>query len=447
MKIAVVGTGYVGLVVGTGFAENGHAVVCVDRQDERIDRLSKGELPFYEPGLEELVTRNVEEERLHFTSDLAQAVKDSLIVFICVGTPTGEAGSLDTSAVFAVAEDVAKAMTGYRIVVNKSTCPLGTTEQLRDRIKSLTTHPFDMVTNPEFLKEGAAVDDFMRPDRVVIGCDDVRVEEIMRELYAPFLRTGKPLLVMDFRSAEMSKYAVNAMLAARISLMNELSTICSAYDADIAAVREAVAADSRIGSAYLFPGIGFGGSCLPKDVIGAASLAEKADLPANLLLAIAKVNDRQLDSFIARILAYYGASLAGKRIAIWGAAFKPRTDDLRGAPALQIIDALLNRGAKVSVYDPVAGPNLREYYGTRITVAPKSYAALEDADGLVIATEWNEFRRPDYERIAEALNERVIFDGRNLYTPKVLAEAGFQYFSIGRPSIDPHVTPNSHSGS
>jgi UDPglucose 6-dehydrogenase len=437
MKIAVVGTGYVGLVVGTGFAENGHNVLCVDRQAERIADLAKGQLPIYEPGLEELLARNIEEERLHFTTDLAQAVKDCLIIFICVGTPIGEGGDLDTGEVFSVAEEVAKAMPGYRIVVNKSTCPLGTTEKLREHIKGFTTQPFDVVANPEFLKEGAAVDDFMRPDRVVIGCEDVRVEEIMKELYAPFLRTGKPLLTMDLRSAEMSKYAVNSMLAARISLMNELSTICEAYDADIAAVREAVAADSRIGSAYLFPGIGFGGSCLPKDVVGAARLAENAGLPANLLMAIAKVNDRQLDSFIARMLAHYGASLCGRRIAIWGATFKPRTDDLRGAPALQIIDALLNRGAEVTVYDPIAGPKLRETYGTRIVVAAKSYAALEGADGLVIATEWNEFRRPDYERMAQLMHERIIFDGRNLYTPKVMAEAGFHYYSVGRPTVEP----------
>lgn len=436
MKISVIGTGYVGLVVGTGFAENGHRVTCVDREPERVEKLTAGELPFYEPGLEELVARNIEEERLGFTRDLAAAVADSLLVFICVGTPPLPDGTLDVSEVFTVAEQVADAMTGYRIIVNKSTCPVGTTARLRDHLAARTSHPFDVVVNPEFLKEGAAVDDFMRPDRVVVGCEDVRVEEIMKELYAPFLRTGKPLLTMSLESAEMSKYAVNGMLATRISFMNEMATICESYGADIAAVREVVAADSRIGSAYLFPGLGFGGSCLPKDVDAAARLAEEAGLPADLLRAVAAVNERQLDRFIGRVLGYYGEALPEKRLALWGATFKPRTDDLRGAPALRIVDRLLESGAAVTVYDPVAGPKLRGLYGDRIVVAPKSYAALEGADGLIIATEWNEFRRPEYDRMAELMRERVIFDGRNLYTPRVLAEQGFTYFSVGRP-----VTP------
>jgi UDPglucose 6-dehydrogenase len=382
-----------------------------------------------------LVARNVEEERLRFTNDLGQAVADALLVFICVGTPATEDGDLDVSGVFAVVEEIARAMPGYRIIVNKSTCPIGTTEQIRDRIASLTNHPFDVVANPEFLKEGAAVDDFMRPDRVVVGCEDVRVEEIMKELYAPFLRTGKPLLTMGLRDAEMTKYAVNSMLAARISLMNELAGICEAYGADIAPIREAIAADSRIGSAYLFPGVGFGGSCLPKDVVAAARLAERAGLPCALLKAVSEVNERQLERFLGRILGYYGDKLPEKRLAVWGTTFKPRTDDLRGAPALAIIDALLERGAAVSVYDPVAGRKLRAQYGDRIDVAPKSYAALEGADGLIIVTEWNEFRRPDYERMAELMREKVIFDGRNLYTPKVLERHGFHYFSVGRPGV------------
>lgn len=434
MKLAVVGTGYVGLVVGTGFAENGHIVTCVDRDESRIAVLSKGELPFYEPGLEELVARNVEEERLHFSTDLGEAVANALLIFICVGTPAGERGHLDVSEVFSVADRIAHAMTGYRIIVNKSTCPIGTTEALRDAIGKVTKHPFDVVANPEFLKEGAAVDDFMRPDRVVIGCEDVRVEEIMKELYAPFLRTGKPLLTMDFRSAEMCKYAVNAMLAARISLMNEFSGLCEQYQADIGAVREVVAADSRIGLGYLFPGIGFGGSCLPKDVVAAARLAEDKGVPADLLNAISLVNEHQQERFIARILDYYGAAIGEKRLAVWGATFKPRTDDLRGAPALRVIDRLLEHGTTVVAYDPIAGPKLKDMYGDRITVAPKNYAAIEGADGLVIVTEWNEFRRPDYERMGQLMRERVIFDGRNLYTPKVLAEQGFRYFSIGRPT-------------
>lgn len=432
MKITVVGTGYVGLVVGTCFAETGHRVTCVDLDQARIDRLARGEMPIYEPGLEELIVRNMEEERLAFTTDLAHAVSECLLVFLCVGTPSRDNGELDISGVTAAAEQVARATTGYRILVNKSTCPVGTTEALRERLRELSAHPFDVVVNPEFLKEGAAVDDFLRPDRIVLGCEDVRVEEIMKELYAPFVRTGKPILVMDLRSAEMTKFAVNAMLAARVSLMNEFAEICEAAGANISLVREAVAADERIGSSYLFPGLGYGGSCLPKDVVACAAYARAHGLAPEMLEACNTVNERALTRFIDRILAHYGDSPAGKRLAIWGASFKPRTDDVRGAPALRVIDALLDAGAEVVVYDPVAGPRIQALYGDRVVVAHKGYAAIEGADGLVIATEWNEFRRPDYERMADLMREKVIFDGRNLYTPSVLARNGFQYYSIGR---------------
>ncbi|NUM55115.1 MAG: UDP-glucose/GDP-mannose dehydrogenase family protein [Candidatus Hydrogenedentes bacterium] len=435
MRIAVIGTGHVGLVVGTGLAETGHYVTCVDTNRELIDGLNANKLPFYEPGLEELVARNVEEERLKFTTDAAAAVSDVLLVFICVGTPAGDAGEADTSAVFAAVQSVGKAMTGYRIIVNKSTCPVGTTEAIRFALKSLTEHPYDVVVNPEFLRQGAAVDDFMRPDRIIVGCEDVRVAEIMRELYAPFLRTGKPLLTMSIRSAEMAKYAVNTMLATRISFMNEFARLCEAYGADIAEVREGLAADSRVGPSYLFPGVGFGGSCLPKDVQACAHLAANRGIPSPLLDAVHAVNESQQDAFVKRILDYYGADIAKKHIAIWGASFKPKTDDLRGGPALRVIDALLAAGAKVVVHDPVADQSLRRHYGDRIEIAQKSYAALEGADGLVICTEWNEFRRPDYERMAKLMRERVIFDGRNLYTTKVLAQNGFRYFSIGRAAV------------
>ena len=433
MKIAVAGTGYVGLVVGTGLAENGHTVMCVDRDEKIVAQLSAGRLPIYEPGLEELLARNIEEERLSFTTDLRQAVASALLVFVCVGTPADSSGEMDVSEVFAVADEFADAMDGYRILVIKSTCPVGTAEQIRDRLRERTAHPFDIVVNPEFLKEGAAVDDFMRPDRVVVGCEDVRVEEIMKELYAPFLRTGKPLVTMSIRSAEISKFAVNAMLAARISLMNELACICEAYDADIAQVSQSLAADERIGPAFLFPGVGFGGSCLPKDVLSCAHFARKAGVESDMLDAVTAVNERQQVRFAQRILEYYGDAIAQKRVALWGASFKPRTDDLRGAPSLKIIDALLKAGADVIVYDPVAHERLQMRYGDRITVAPKSYAALEEADGLAIVTEWNEFRRPDYERMARVMRERVIFDGRNVYTPKILQQHGFRYFSVGRP--------------
>jgi UDPglucose 6-dehydrogenase len=434
MRITVIGTGYVGLVVGTGMAENGHFVTCVDKDEEKIRHLNDKKLPFYEPGLEELVVRNLEEERLHFSTDLGQAVENSLLTFICVGTPTLEDGAADVSAVLHCAEQVAKAMKSYQIIVIKSTCRVGTSDEVRARVAELTSHPFDVVVNPEFLKEGAAVDDFMRPDRVIIGCGDVRVLEIMKELYAPFTRTGKPMVAMNPRSAEMTKYAVNAMLASRISLMNELSVVCSAYGADIAEVREGLMSDSRIGSTYLFPGLGFGGSCLPKDVVACAHLARDKGLPADMLEAVTKVNDRQIDGFAKMIFDFYG-DVAGVKIAFWGASFKPRTDDIRHAPGLRIIDALLDAGASVVAYDPVAGQKLREFYGDRITVEAKSYSVLENADGLVIATEWREFHHPDFARMGSMMRQRVIFDGRNLYSPRILAQQGFKYFSVGRPSV------------
>ena len=435
MKIVVIGTGYVGLVVGTGLAENGHFVTCVDRDAEKIDLLSKGKLPIYEPGLEELTTRNLEEERLRFTTDLEGSVANSLLIFICVGTPLLEAGGADVSEVMSCAAQVARAMTGYHIVVIKSTCPVGTADRIREVIAGISSHPFDVVVNPEFLKEGAAVDDFMRPDRILVGCGDVRVQEIMKELYAPFLRTGKPILCMSVRSAEMTKYAVNVMLAARISLVNELGNIAAAHGADIGEVREGLMADSRIGSTYLFPGLGFGGSCLPKDVVACARFAREKNVSCDMLEAITSVNHRQREVFVEGILNYYGPAITEKRIAIWGVSFKPRTDDIRFAPALYVIDALLEAGASVAVYDPVAGPKVREHFGDQVIVGVKNYAVLEGADGLVIATEWREFHNPDFERMAEIMRERTIFDGRNLYSPKQVAAKGFHYFSIGRPAV------------
>jgi UDPglucose 6-dehydrogenase len=389
-------------------------------------------MPVYEPGLEELLTRNIEEERLRFTTNIEEAVADFLLVFLCLGTPPLKDGQHDIAAVMDTVSEVARAMDGYRIIVNKSTVPVGTTARIAERMRELTSHEFDVVANPEFTKEGGAVDDFMRPDRIVVGCEDVRVQEIMRELYAPFLRTGKPILIMDIASAEMSKLALNAMLATRISVMNEFATFCEAAGANVSSVREAVAADERIGPAYLFPGLGFGGSCLPKDVIATAAWAEAQGLTAPLLRAVADVNDRMLIRFIDRILAFYGDAIGQKQLAIWGVTFKPRTDDLRGAPALGVIDALLDAGASIHAYDPVAGKKLSALYGDSLRIARKNYEALENADGLVICTEWNEFRRPDYDRMAELMREKVIFDGRNLYTPAILKRNGFQYFSVGR---------------
>ncbi len=434
MKIAIVGTGYQGLVVGTCFAENGHQIICVDRNQDRIKGLSECRMPIHEPGLEELVTRNLEEERLRFTTDLAEAVSDCLMVFLCVGTPARDDGSIDLSDLLQAVAQIAKGATGYRIIVNKSTCPPGTAEQIERVMRENTGQPFDVVANPDFLKEGSAIDDFMRPDRVVVGCSEVRVREMMKELYSPFLRTGRPFLTMSTRSAEMMKYALNVMLAARISLMNQLADLCGAYDADINEVREALGTDSRIGPTFLFPGLGFGGPGLPRDVATCVRLAQDQGIACDLIEAIYQVNQRRREQFLNMILGYFGPGIAGKRIALWGASFKPRTDDLRGAPALYIIDNLCAAGAQVVVFDPTTAPKLVERYGDAIEIAPKYYAALEGADGLVIATEWNEFRRPDYERMGGLMKDKVIFDGRNLYTRKIMESHGFKYFTIGHPA-------------
>ena len=435
MRITVVGTGYVGLVVGTCFAETGHTVWCVDKNPKIVERLKKGEIPIFEPGLEELVVRNAEEERLSFTTDLAEAVGKSTIVFLCVGTPEDAEGRADLSQVFGAAKEVGEAIQGYCIVVSKSTCPVGTCDKIREILTETTEHEIDVVSNPEFLKEGAAVDDFLRPDRVVIGTDNVRVEQIMKELYEPFVRTGKPILAMDIRSSEFTKYACNTMLACRISMMNEFATLADALGADIASVREGMALDTRIGSAFLFPGIGFGGSCFPKDVRALSHLAQDANQPGYMVDAIRKVNLEQRQRFIGRIRGHYNGDIKGKKIAVWGATFKPKTDDLREAPALDVIRALLDDGAEVCVYDPEGMAGIRDLFGDAVGTAPKNYAAVEGANGLVICTEWNEFRRPDFERMAEIMADKVIFDGRNLYKPESVARAGFTYYSIGRPTV------------
>lgn len=435
MRITVVGTGYQGLVLGTCLAENGHQVTCVDKIVSRIEALSQGTPPIHEPGLEELVSRNLEEERLFFTTDLDAAVSDCLVIFLCVGTPAKDTGDADIGPLLEAVKQIAAGMNGYRIIINKSTCPPGTAEEIDRVVQENTKHPCDVVVNPDFLKEGTAVDDFMRPDRVILGCDEVRVREILKELYGPFLRTGRPCLFMSKRSAEMTKYATNAMLAARISLMNQFADLCEAYDADVAEVREGVATDERIGPTFLFPGLGFGGSGLPRDLATCVKLAKAKNLSGDMLEAIHAVNARRLQQFLDQLLGYYDGGIAGKRIALWGASFKPRTDDLRGAPAVWLIEQLLARSVEVIVYDPVAGTRLRERFGDRITIVPKSYVALEDADGLAILTEWTEFRRPDYARMAGLMRDPVIFDGRNLYTPAVMREQGFKYFSIGRPPV------------
>ena len=433
MKITILGCGYQGLVTGTCFAENGHSVVCLDKNPAVINQLQAGKLPIHEPGLEELIIRNLEEERLSFTTDLSAALDGSLMVFLCVGSPADRLGQVDLSNVLSVTEEIAKKRTGYQIIVNKSTCPPGTAKKIEEIWK--IRQAGDVVVNPDFMKEGSAVEDFLRPDRINVGCRDVRVQEMMRELYSPFLRTGKPFLAMSPESAEMAKYATNAMLASRISLMNQLADLCEAYDCDIADIREAVGMDSRIGPTFLFPGIGFGGSGLPRDVAVCERLAREAGLEHDLLTAISAVNNRRRQQFLAKILDYYGSKISSKRLALWGVSFKARTDDIRDAPSLDIIEGLCAAGAEVVVYDPVAGQKVSARYGNRIQMAPKYYSALENADGLVILTEWNEFRRPDYARMASLLREPVIFDGRNLYTPVVMQEHGFKYFSIGRKSV------------
>jgi len=433
VKIAVVGTGYVGLVVGTVFAEHGHEVTCIDKDPNRIEPLKKGRAPIYEPGLEELVQRNLDEDRLRFTTNLKEGIKDCLVIFLAVGTPDGPDGQADLSAVWAVAEQVGKAMPGYRIIVQKSTCPVGTAARVKELIKKQTKHPFDVVSNPEFLKEGSAVNDMMKPDRVVIGCDDVRVLEIMKELYAPFLRTGKPFLSMSLQSAELSKYAANTMLACRISLINELANLAEAYGADINEVRIAIGSDERIGPHFLFPGLGFGGSCFPKDVLAAAHMAKSKGLESPILEGIWKTNNYQQERFIKRIISGYSGKLKGKKLAVWGLSFKPGTDDLRCAPALRVVDELLAAGASIVAFDPVSGPNAEAKYGKKIEIAKKMYDAVDGADGLVICTEWREFRNPDFKRIASSLKQKKIFDGRNLYNPQTVADAGFKYVSIGRP--------------
>jgi UDPglucose 6-dehydrogenase len=431
MRIAVVGTGYVGLVVGACLAENGNDVVCVDNDGAKIRALRRGRIPIYEPGLEEMVRRNRQEGRLTFTTALARAARASEIIFIAVGTPMGNDGSADLQYVLGVARDLARAMNGYKVIVTKSTVPVGTAPKVRDVIRRETTHPFSVVSNPEFLKQGAAIDDFMRPDRVVIGAEDPRSTELMRELYAPFTRTGAPIMVMDCASAELSKYAANAMLATRISFMNEVANVCELFGADVDKVRQAMASDARIGSSFLFPGVGYGGSCFPKDVKALVRLAGEQKYDFQILRAVEAVNERQKGVLLAKLERHFG-SVKGRTIALWGLSFKPKTDDMREAPAITIVNGLLTRGAKVQAYDPEAMEAARRVFGSRITYASRSYDALNGADALVLVTEWNEFREPDYARMRKLMKTPVVFDGRNIYRPEVIRAQGFTYYAIGR---------------
>jgi UDPglucose 6-dehydrogenase len=431
VKIAVVGTGYVGLVVGACFAENGNDVICVDKDEAKVRALKRGKIPIFEPGLEEIVKRNTAERRLTFTTDLPAAVKASKILFIAVGTPEAEDGSADLKHVLGVARDIGRAMDGYRVIVDKSTVPVGTAEQVRQVIAKETTHPFSVVSNPEFLKQGAAVDDFLKPDRVVIGADDERGGKVMTELYAPFTRTGAPIMVMDCASAELCKYAANAMLATRISFMNEVARVCELYGANVDQVRRAVASDSRIGSSFLFPGVGYGGSCFPKDVKAILKFSKDKGYDFKILDAVEDVNVQQKKKLL-QMMKQRLRSLKGKTIGVWGLAFKPRTDDMREAPAITIIEGLLKAGATVRAYDPEARETARRIFGNRITYCKNAYDALKGADALALVTEWNEFREPDFARMKKHMKAPVIFDGRNIYKPEAIAAQGFSYHSIGR---------------
>ncbi|MGH7790027.1 MAG: UDP-glucose dehydrogenase family protein [Candidatus Binatia bacterium] len=435
MKLCVVGTGYVGLVAGTCFAESGNDVICVDVDTAKIAALMRGDVPIYEPGLEELIKRNVAQRRLTFQTDLGDAVRRSLICFIAVGTPEGANGEADLSAVMTVAGQIGAAMDGYRVVVDKSTVPVGTAARVAEAIRASTQHEFDVVSNPEFLKEGAAIEDFQKPDRVVIGHRGERARAIMEELYKPFVRTGNPILFMTPESAEMTKYAANAMLAARISLINEIANLCEAVGSDVEDVRRGVGLDKRIGPAFLFPGVGYGGSCFPKDVKALITMAEQHDIAPRILRAVDDVNAAQKRLLFRKVVQHFGPALTGRCLALWGLSFKPRTDDMREAPAVTLIDQLLEAGARVQAHDPVAIDVARRIFGDRISYFDVAYDALKDADAALIVTEWPEFKQPDFARMKSLMRAPVIFDGRNLYELPTMRSLGFTYYAVGRPPV------------
>lgn len=437
MKIAVVGTGYVGLVTGTCFAESGNTVTCVDIDATKIEKMNRGHVPIYEPGLEELFHRNVEEDRLRFTTDLASAVADAQIIFLALPTPPNDDGSADLSYILGVGKDLGPLLKDYVVIVNKSTVPVGTAEKVRDAIAPNAKVKFDVISNPEFLREGFAVEDFMKPDRVVIGTKSDRAAKVMEELYRPFVRQGNPMYFMDERSAEMTKYAANAFLAAKISFMNEIANLCELTGADVDSVRLGVGSDDRIGRRFLFPGIGYGGSCFPKDVRALQKTAIDHGYEFQILDSVTKVNERQKHVLFDKIKAHYGKDLKGKKFALWGLAFKPDTDDIREAPALYLIDDLIKAGASITAFDPEAGENVKKKYAdeSKLKVVDHEYETLEDADALLIATEWPAFRSPDFDKVKSLLKSHVVFDGRNLYELSDMRDQGFYYDSIGRETI------------
>ncbi|WP_026769613.1 UDP-glucose/GDP-mannose dehydrogenase family protein [Asinibacterium sp. OR53] len=433
MKIAVVGTGYVGLVTGTCFAETGNKVVCVDIDKSKVEKLSNGEITIYEPGLEKLFLRNLKEGRLKFTTSLAEGIEGAPIIFLALPTPPGEDGAADLRYVLGVADELGKLMKDYKVIVDKSTVPVGTAQKVHSAVAAHYKGEFDVVSNPEFLREGVAVDDFMKPDRVVIGTGSERARKLMGDLYAPFVRQGNPVIYMDERSAELTKYAANSFLATKISFMNEIAQLCEKLGADVDMVRRGIGSDERIGKRFLFPGIGYGGSCFPKDVQALIRSSEEADYDFKILKAVESVNELQKKHLLPKVKAYFKGALKGKRIALWGLAFKPNTDDIREAPALSLIEALTAEGASVIAFDPEAMSNVKKTLGNQIEYAANQYEALVGADALIIATEWSEFRTPDFEMIGERLKNKTIFDGRNLFEVKQMAALGYHYESIGRP--------------
>lgn len=432
MNITVIGTGYVGLVAGACLSDMGNTVFCIDNNEEKIKKLNNGILPIYEPNLEELVKANTKENRLFFSSDLNTAVKNSEVCFIAVGTPQGEDGSCDLQYVLKVAEQIAKAMNGYKVIVNKSTVPVGTANKVEEIIKNNTTHPFDIVSNPEFLKQGNAVDDFLSPDRVVIGSNSEKATKIMQEIYSPFFRTGNRVIVMDTKSAEMTKYAANSFLATKISFMNEVANLCEKVGADAEMVRIGISTDNRIGNKFLFPGLGYGGSCFPKDVKALIKTGNENGCEMSIIKSADEVNKKQRNLFIEKITNKFGNNLTGLTFAIWGLAFKPKTDDMREAPAITIINELLIRGAKIQAFDPKAMESAKQIFSEKIIYSNSAYDAVKNANALLLLTEWNEFRRPDFEKLKELMKQPIIFDGRNQYNSERLKQLNFEYFQIGK---------------
>lgn len=436
MKIAVVGTGYVGLVTGTCFAETGNTVVCVDIDEKKVAKLKNGEVPIYEPGLEALFERNVKQGRLHFTTDLKEGIEGAKIIFLALPTPPGEDGSADLKYVLKVANDLGAILSEYAVVVDKSTVPVGTAEKVRAKIAGKAKVDFDVVSNPEFLREGVAVEDFMKPDRVVIGTKSKKAQEIMEKLYAPLVRQGNPIIFMDEASAELTKYAANSFLATKITFMNEIANLCEKLGADVDMVRKGIGTDTRIGRRFLFAGIGYGGSCFPKDVQALAKSSSDAAYDFKILNAVMDINQEQKTRLIDKAKKHYNGNLSGKTFAMWGLSFKPYTDDIREAPALYNIDALLAEGAKIKAYDPEGMKNVRAQVGDKIEYCVDEYHAAEDVDAIFIMTEWPIFRTPDFEKLASIMKNKVIFDGRNLYDPEAMTELGYSYYSIGRKDIN-----------